>query len=169
MTSPARTGNPRATLEQLAPWVVPGVDTSIVVGVDGSPTSWDALSWALGEAKRRSSRVIAVYVIPTAELAAEAMAAAVASYGYVAAKQAETDAADGVQEEAEAQANRLGVPLAFMRAEGDSAQELLQVAQSAHSDLIVIGRSSKTLHHLAGSLGRRLVSNRKAPAVVVVP
>jgi hypothetical protein len=37
------------------------------------------------------------------------------------------------------------------------------------ADLIVVGRSAKMLHHLAGSLGRRLVSRRDAPVIVVVP
>jgi hypothetical protein len=32
-----------------------------------------------------------------------------------------------------------------------------------------VGRSAKMLHHLAGSLGRRLVARKDAPVVVVVP
>ena len=70
----------------------------IVVGLDGSPTSWDAFSWAAGAAVRANGRLLAVYV-----------------------------------------------------------------------NLMVVGRSAKMRHHVAGSLGRRLVGRKDAPVVVVVP
>ena len=63
----------------------------------------------------------------------------------------------------------LDVPVGFARELGDSAAALTRVARSVHADLIVVGRSSKVLHRLAGSLGRRLVSRHDTPAVVVVP
>jgi hypothetical protein len=69
----------------------------IVVGLDGSPTSWDAFAWAAGEAIRAYGGLV-VYV-----------------------------------------------------------------------NLVVVGRSAKMRHHLAGSLGRRLVGRKDAPVVVVVP
>ena len=53
--------------------------------------------------------------------------------------------------------------------EGDIAKELLRIADADHADLLVVGRSTKVRHHLAGSLGRRLVGRRGAPIVVVVP
>jgi len=37
------------------------------------------------------------------------------------------------------------------------------------ADLIVVGKSAKMLHHLAGSLGRRLVARNDAPVIAVVP
>ena len=40
---------------------------AIVVGLDGSPTSWDAFSWAAGEAVRANGRLVAVYVTPAIE------------------------------------------------------------------------------------------------------
>src|SRR6478609_10887129 len=56
---------------------LPGPDSSdpavgatapvIVVGLDGSPTSWDAFSWAAGEAVRANGRLLAVYVTPAIE------------------------------------------------------------------------------------------------------
>jgi nucleotide-binding universal stress UspA family protein len=57
--------------------------------------------------------------------------------------------------------------LEFVHAKGDTAGELLRMAAALHADLIVVGRSSKVLHHLAGSLGRRLIRKRNAPVVVV--
>jgi hypothetical protein len=43
----------------------------IVVGLDGSPTSWDAFTWAAVEATRTHGRLIAVYVAPAVEPGAE--------------------------------------------------------------------------------------------------
>jgi nucleotide-binding universal stress UspA family protein len=43
------------------------------------------------------------------------------------------------------------------------------VAQTEHADLMVVGRSAKMLHRLAGSVSRRLVLNRESPVIVVVP
>jgi nucleotide-binding universal stress UspA family protein len=39
----------------------------IVVGLDGSSTSWDAFSWAAGEATRSKGNLVAVYVTPAVE------------------------------------------------------------------------------------------------------
>jgi nucleotide-binding universal stress UspA family protein len=61
------------------------------------------------------------------------------------------------------------VQLTFVRELGDPVHALISVARSAHADLVVVGRSAKMLHHLAGSAGRRLASRQDAPVVVVVP
>jgi nucleotide-binding universal stress UspA family protein len=61
----------------------------IVVGLDGSPTSWDAFCWATGEATRTNGRLIAVYVSP----AVEGASAVGAPFDYVAAEQARTEVA----------------------------------------------------------------------------
>jgi hypothetical protein len=42
----------------------------IVVGLDGSPTSWDAFAWAAGEAARGNGTLTAVYATPWVELVA---------------------------------------------------------------------------------------------------
>jgi nucleotide-binding universal stress UspA family protein len=137
----------------------------IVVGLDGSPTSWDAFSWAAGEAVRARGRLIAVYVTP----AVEPGVAAGVPYDYAAAEQARRDVAGELREEAEHRAHDLGVPLSFVRERGDIAHSLCSVAHSMGADLVVVGRSAKVLHHVAGSLGRRLVSRHDAPVIVVVP
>jgi nucleotide-binding universal stress UspA family protein len=65
-------------------------------------------------------------------------------------------------------ANR-GVHLSFIHARGDAAAEILRIATAHHADQVVVGRSKKARHRLAGSLGRRLIGKRNAPVVVVVP
>jgi len=62
-----------------------------------------------------------------------------------------------------------GIHLSFVRELGDPAHALTQFARSADADLIVIGKSTKMLHRLVGSLGRRLVFRHDAPVIVVVP
>ena len=47
-----------------------GAQQVIVVGLDGSPTSWDALEWAAGEVTRTAVRWSS-YVAPTVEPGAE--------------------------------------------------------------------------------------------------
>ncbi len=137
----------------------------IVVGLDGSPASWDAFSWAAGEAGRSGGRLVAVFVTPVVEPAV-AMGTPLV---YVAAEQARAEVADQLRREAEQRAGDLGLHFRFVRERGDAAHVLSQLAQSLRADLIVVGRSTKLLHHLAGSLSRRLVADRDAPVIAVVP
>ena len=137
----------------------------IAVGIDGSPTSWDAFSWALGEAERMHASIIAVHVTP----ALEPSAALGPPFAYGALAQSRNDLAAQLRTQAEQRAGEFGVPLIFVRASGGTVHALMHVAQSAHVDLIVVGKSSRMRHHFAGSLGRQLVSRRDTPAIVVVP
>ena len=41
--------------------------------------------------------------------------------------------------------------------------------RSEQADLMVVGRSAKMLHRLAGSVSRRLVLTHGSPVIVVVP
>jgi nucleotide-binding universal stress UspA family protein len=137
----------------------------IVVGLDGSPASWDAFAWAAGEAVRSNGSLIAVYATP----AVEPGAAFGGPFDYAAAEQARQEAARLLAAGAAQLASDVGVPLSFVREPGGVTRALTCVAHSARADLVVVGRSAKTLHRLAGSAGGRLVSRHDAPVVVVVP
>jgi nucleotide-binding universal stress UspA family protein len=137
----------------------------IVVGLDGSSTSWDAFSWAAGEAMRSNGSLVAVYVTPEVE----PVATFGASLGYAAVEQAREEVAGELRDEAKQRARELGLHLRFVTERGDTAPTITRIARSLGADLIVVGRSAKMLHHLAGSLGRRLVSRRDAPVIAVVP
>jgi nucleotide-binding universal stress UspA family protein len=63
----------------------------------------------------------------------------------------------------------LGVEVSFVRGTGDAARVLAEVARSEHADAMVVGRSAKLLHRLAGSVSRKLVLDRESPVIVVVP
>jgi nucleotide-binding universal stress UspA family protein len=142
-----------------------GAKDVIVVGLDGSPTSWDAFAWATAEITCTGGRLIAVYVAPTVEPGAEFGA----PLNYAALEEARDEMVAQLKHEAEGRARDLGVSLHFVRETGDTANALTRVSRSMGADLIVVGKSSKILHHLAGSLGRRLASRHDAPAIVVVP
>lgn len=138
---------------------------SIVVGVDGSPPSWDAFAWAAGEAIRSHGSLVALYVTPMVDAAGLYGEPA----GYAAMEQARSEVAARLRQQAEQRAEELGVTLRFVWERGDAAPCIARFARAIEADLVVVGRSSKVLHHLAGSLGRKLVGRRDAPVIVVVP
>jgi nucleotide-binding universal stress UspA family protein len=143
----------------------------IVVGIDGSDTSWDAFSWACGETNRLGGRTVAVFVGPTSGAASASASAALtgAVVPYGAIQESMTDQAEKLNVQVRAYGHDHGVDVAFVHTQGDAAKELLRIAQADQADLLVVGRSTKARHHIAGSLGRRLVGSRGAPIVVVVP
>jgi nucleotide-binding universal stress UspA family protein len=142
-----------------------GAPPVIVVGLDGSPSSWDAFSWAAGEAARSKGRVVAVNVTPFTDAAA----AFGVPFDYAGVEQTRQEVADELKRDATGRAKELGVALTFVCEHGDAAHCLTEVAQRLHANLVVVGRSTKVLHHLAGSLSHRLTSRNNAPVVVVVP
>ena len=150
-----------------------GAATAVVlVGMDGSETSWDALSWACGEARRLRGRAVAVFVSSSADqgitVPASAFIGAVPfDCGWNDSAAAER--ADTLRRELERYAVGQDVDLTFVHTHGNAATELLRLAAARHADQIVVGRSMKVRHRLAGSLGRRLAGKRDAPVVVVVP
>jgi nucleotide-binding universal stress UspA family protein len=139
----------------------------LVVGVDGSAPSWDAFAWAAGEARRGNGRIVAVFV--TSLIEPEEAFGTTAPIGYAFAKEARDQMAEQLAAEVARRADTLGVEVSFVRGTGDASRVLAEVARSKHADLIIVGRSAKMLHRLAGSVGRRLVLNRHSPVLVVVP
>jgi K+-sensing histidine kinase KdpD len=137
----------------------------IVVGLDGSPSSWNALSWAAGEAVRTNSVIVAMYVIPLADAAG----AFAVPFDYAGVERARQEVADELKGQAAHRAHELGVALRFVTAHGDATHALSDVAHGLHANLVVVGRSAKVVHHLAGSLSHRLTCRKDAPVVVVVP
>jgi len=125
----------------------------------------DAFCWAAGEAARINGKVVAVYVVPLTESAA----AFVVPYDYAGAEQARREVVDELRSDATHRATELGVALRFVTERGDASCALTDVARLLRANLVVVGRSAKVLHRLAGSLSHRLISRNDAPVVVVVP
>jgi nucleotide-binding universal stress UspA family protein len=145
----------------------------VVVGVDGSATSMDALCWACGEAKRISGRAIAVFVspIPGAGVLASAspFAAMATSECLETESLQEFELIEKLSSELLAMGESQHVPVTFVHAHGDVVAELLRVAEINHAQLIAVGRSTKPRHRVAGSLGHRLLRHHDTPIIVVVP
>ena len=140
---------------------------TLVVGVDGTAPSWDAFAWAAGEARRGNGRIVAVFV--TSIIEPQEALGTTAPLGYAAAADARDQMAEELAAEVARRADALDVEVRFIRGVGDAVHVLTEVAQSEHADLMVVGRSAKVLHRLAGSVSRRLVLNRESPVIVVVP
>ncbi|MGZ0151936.1 universal stress protein [Kribbella sp. WER1] len=140
-------------------------EPAIVVGLDGSGTSWDAFAWAAGEALRTDGRLVAVYVMPYSD----PTAALGVPYDYAAAQDNRQELAAEIEAEAERRAQETGVQLSFVSEYGDAIGTLSGVAREVDARLVVVGRSAKRWHRLTGSLGHRLTCRKDAPVVVVVP
>jgi nucleotide-binding universal stress UspA family protein len=159
------THDPSAAAERDNDTGAPHPPLVMVVGVDGSPTSWDAFAWAAGAAARAHGMLVAVHVIPLGEPAA----AFGGPIDYSGLKNARQETAQELHAEAQRMAHELCVHVSFVVERGDVTRALAKVAKDLNADLVVVGRSAKLLHQVAGSLSHRLTSRNDSPVVVVVP
>jgi nucleotide-binding universal stress UspA family protein len=146
---------------------------TIVVGVDGSAASLEALRWAADEARLRGARLVALHAwvfVPAAPIGDPGMIAIPA--GDLAGQlEAETEAARA--ELANSIAEVLGqepdVEVEARLTEND-AQEAL-VAESEGADLVVVGSHGRSGLRAAilGSVSRHVVDHAHCPVVVVRP
>ena len=146
-------------------------DPTIMVGFDGTSSSWDALCWASGEATRLRGRVVAVFVSPEWP---DGMLAAVSAMSWASCTYPLFEVEQGrMAELLESEVRRYStsqiVRIEFVHLRGDPVSELVELAQQTEADLIVVGRSKAVRHRVAGSVGRRLTSKQLAPVTVVVP
>jgi nucleotide-binding universal stress UspA family protein len=133
---------------------------SIVVGIDGSETSWRAFAMAVGVARRDHGAVHACFVAHTPM-------PAVGLAGPIAPLEPGIDDDGGdlgrsVREELA----RAGVAGDFMWCTGDVGRVLEVLADACHADLIVVGRSRHPTLHLGG-VPRRLLAMGRRPVLVV--
>ena len=140
----------------------------LVVGLDGSDTSWNAFSWACGQAQRLRGRLVVVFVTRDVWDAGGAVPE-VSLCNYTALRDATDEQASELRIQARQRINNDDVEFSFMHARGDTAAELLRIAKAVRADQIVVGRSTRLRHRLTGALGRRLLAKRAASVVVIVP
>lgn len=130
----------------------------LVVGVDGSETSWRALYYAFGLARRQRSTVIAVFANarrPTFD--GFPGAAAEAGEDLVAELRAAVTALSAEHD----------VVAEFVCAQRDPVVSLIEVAVERQADAIIIGASKSLSHKLFGSNAVRTVRRSKCPVTVV--
>ncbi len=144
---------------------------TIVVGVDGSDASREALRWAAEEAGLRGARLVAVHVwsfVPAQPIGDPGMLAMPA--GDLAGQLgAESEAASSALDEAISDALGSETTLDIDRrvVEGDPGESL--IAQGVDADLIVVGSHGRSglKAALLGSVSRHVVDHAKCPVVVV--
>jgi nucleotide-binding universal stress UspA family protein len=137
-------------------------NTDIVVGVDGSPSSWDALRWAVDEAAQRGSRlrIVAAYRTPWP---GEDISAGVDLRGAV----LEHTECVVAEMEAYAREARPGVKVSGLTVCGATVPVLCAAAAASH--LLVVGcRGHRGFTDLLlGATGLQLVTHAPVPVVVV--
>jgi nucleotide-binding universal stress UspA family protein len=143
----------------------------IVVGVDGSDASRDAMRWAAEEARLRSTSLVAVYTwsfIPPQPIGDPGMLA-VPVGDLPGQLSAEEEAARAALDAAvdEALGGESGVEVERKLAEGDAGDVL--VAESADAELLVVGSHGRSGFKAAilGSVSRHVVAHASCPVVVV--
>ena len=143
----------------------------IVVGVDGSDASREALRWAAEEARLRSAPLVAVYVwsfIPPQPIGDPGLLAVPAG-DFPGQLEAERDAASATlgAAVAEAMAAAPGIEVEQKPVEGDPGHAL--VAESESAELVVVGSHGRSgiQAALLGSVSRHVTAHADCPVVVV--
>ena len=143
----------------------------IVVGVDGSDASRDALRWAADEARLRSAPLVVLHAWsfvppqPFADPAGLALPAGDLPGQLTAESDAAQFALDAAIEDALGAEPEIEVERKL--AEGDAGEAI--VAESADAALVVVGSHGRTglTAALLGSVSRHVVSHATCPVVVV--
>lgn len=135
----------------------------IVVGLDGSRTSWRAASYANGLARRQHSRVTVVYVVSPGALAMMTTDLA----GAMVVSEVREELGADLREEVQRLAIERGIDTEFLVVRGDPFTELQRVAEEVRADALVVGASERAGHRFVGSLAGRLVKAARWPVTVV--
>jgi nucleotide-binding universal stress UspA family protein len=147
------------------------VSKAIVVGVDGSDASAEALRWALDEARLRFAPLVAVHAwsFVAAQPIGDPGMLAMPAGDLAGQLDAENEAARGALDAivAEALGADAGVEVEKRLVEGDAGDAL--VAASASAELLVVGSHGRSGFKAAllGSVSRHVVSHAACPVVVV--
>ena len=145
---------------------------TIVVGVDGSNASREALLWAVDEARLRGAKVVALHAwafVPAAPIGDPGMIAIPA--GDIAGQlDAESEAARAELADAVAGVGAgPDVEVEQRLVESDAGEAL--VAESENAELVVVGSHGRSGLRAAilGSVSRHVVDHAHCPVVVVRP
>lgn len=134
----------------------------IVTGVDGSDSSWRAVAYAAGLARRQKALLAIVYVQP--------LIAAGAAFG---APVAETTAEiaeqliDEIRRAAKQVEEVFELRWEFHTFTGDPFSGLAKAADELKADAVVVGASEQAGHRIVGSVAIRLVKAGRWPVTVV--
>ncbi|KPC59695.1 universal stress protein [Streptomyces chattanoogensis] len=134
----------------------------IVVGVDGSDSSWRAAAYAAGLARRQGSKLVLVYVQPVMPAGA-AMGAPVVD----ATNEVAEELMAAIREATERLRGIYDVRWEFRTLRGDPYNGMVQMADELKADAVVVGASESAGHRIMGSVAVRLVKAGRWPVTVV--
>jgi nucleotide-binding universal stress UspA family protein len=134
----------------------------IVVGIDGSRSSCNALAWAVGQARSSGATVRAVHAWSPPELDADALARGLGD-----PRSLEVDARRELDLVVEgADTSGLAAPVERTLVRGDADRALLDAAKGA--DVLVIGsRGLGSGDGALGSVSHQVIAGASCPVVVV--
>ncbi|MGW6903307.1 MULTISPECIES: universal stress protein [unclassified Streptomyces] len=134
----------------------------IVVGVDGSDSSFRAAAYAAGLARRQNALLAVVYVQP--------VMAAGAALGVPVAETTD-EIAEGLIAEIRDATERVrgifDIRWEFHTFPGDPYNGLVKAADDLKADAVVVGASEQAGHRIVGSVAVRLVKAGRWPVTVV--
>jgi nucleotide-binding universal stress UspA family protein len=137
---------------------------TILIAVDGSPASREAIEFGVELAQDEGAEVVFVHVVPSYDLIA------MNGFGLAGAMPHETTAYDeNILVEAETVAEHRGVRAHSKILHGDTVDEIVTYADNLDADMIVVGSRGHGLlaSTLLGSVSRGVLGESKRPVVVV--
>jgi nucleotide-binding universal stress UspA family protein len=133
----------------------------VVIGYDGSPSSRNALAYAVGLARRLARPLLVVYVVPFG-VYCEPMTGQV-----ICASRDRGELDSWLLAELDQVCDREGLEVSVMARRGNAAKELAAAADSSSADALVVGAPGRRLHHVAGSIPGWLARHARCPVIVV--
>jgi nucleotide-binding universal stress UspA family protein len=130
----------------------------LVVGIDGSNTSWRALHYAFGLARRQRGVVVAVFAF----MPITSWDGTSAAFCYTG-----EELADELHAAVESLSDEHRVPAEFLCAQQDPVRTLVEVAATRCADAIIVGASEALSHKLFGSKAARTIRRSRCPVIVV--
>ncbi|MEV7427400.1 universal stress protein [Streptomyces sp. NPDC091212] len=134
----------------------------IVVGVDGSQSSFRAAAYAGGLARRQKALLAIVYVQPVMAAGASLGVPTVATTGEVA-----EELVREIRTAIERVKDVWDVRWEFHTFHGDPYNGLVTAAEELTADAVVVGASESAGHRIVGSVAVRLVKAGRWPVTVV--
>lgn len=130
----------------------------LLVGLDGTDTSWRALFYAFGLARRQGGALVAVFTFTP-------IVAGVGCPGelWFAGK----ELAEELRAAVAALSAEYGVAVEFVASQRDPVAVLTELAAARHADAIVIGASGSLTHRFFGSKAVRTIRRSRCPVTVV--
>ncbi|MEU3708876.1 universal stress protein [Streptomyces catenulae] len=134
----------------------------IVVGVDGSDSSWRAAAYAAGLARRQGAKLALVYIQPLLPAGAT-MGAPVVDTTHEVAEELMAE----IRRSTERLQGLYRIRWEFHTLRGDPYAGMVQMADELQADAVVVGASESAGHRIMGSVAVRLVKTGRWPVTVV--